>query len=172
LIADRPARVLLIFNTNKRNFTTNYGFYAQDDWRVSQRLQVNLGLRYEYYTPLEGAYNIISSDVTQQKAQRRTDAGCLLHLRQISGLWRRRQHADQRCDGAGLHQYRRLLRAETRRIEASFVTVYSYQVPTLSYAKDSGIGRNPESNRGNPNFGQILGASGGRNIQFALKYLF
>jgi outer membrane receptor protein involved in Fe transport len=63
LIADRPARVLLIFNTNKRNFTTNYGFYAQDDWRVSQRLQVNLGLRYEYYTPLEGAYNITSSDL-------------------------------------------------------------------------------------------------------------
>ena len=31
---------------------------------------------------------------------------------------------------------------------------------------------NPESNRGNPNFGRILSASGGRNIQFALKYVF
>jgi hypothetical protein len=35
-------------------FTTiNYenGFYAQDDWRASQRLTLNLGLRYDLYTP-------------------------------------------------------------------------------------------------------------------------
>jgi outer membrane receptor protein involved in Fe transport len=62
LIADRPSRIGLIFNTSKRNFTTNYGFYAQDDWRVSPRLQLNAGLRYEYYTPLTGAYNVTGSD--------------------------------------------------------------------------------------------------------------
>lgn len=62
LIADRPARIGLIFNTSKRNFTTNYGFYGQDDWRVNQRLQLNLGLRYEYYTPLTGAFNVTGSD--------------------------------------------------------------------------------------------------------------
>jgi outer membrane receptor protein involved in Fe transport len=62
LIADKPNNVGLIFNTGKRNFTTNYGFYAQDEWRVSPRFQLNAGLRYEYYTPLTGAYNITGSD--------------------------------------------------------------------------------------------------------------
>jgi hypothetical protein len=62
LIADNPSRIGLIFNTSRRNFTTNYGFYAQDDWRVSPRLQLNAGLRYEYYTPLKGAFNVTGRD--------------------------------------------------------------------------------------------------------------
>jgi len=30
----------------------NWGFYVQDDWRVNGRLTMNLGLRYEYETPM------------------------------------------------------------------------------------------------------------------------
>ncbi|MDT5270571.1 MAG: hypothetical protein QOH49_2757 [Acidobacteriota bacterium] len=43
-IAGAPAIRLLNFD--------NYGFYVSDQWRLSDKLTVNLGLRYELYTPL------------------------------------------------------------------------------------------------------------------------
>lgn len=62
LIADKPTRIQLIFNTGKHNHTTNYAGYVQDDWRLSKRLQLNTGLRYEYYQPLTGAFNVTGGD--------------------------------------------------------------------------------------------------------------
>jgi outer membrane receptor protein involved in Fe transport len=63
LIADRPNNVRVTFgNPGGKLNSTNYGFFFQDDWRVNRRLQVNLGLRYEYFTPLKGGFNIATTD--------------------------------------------------------------------------------------------------------------
>lgn len=62
IIAQRPVSVGLSFTTSKGLRTLNTGFYIQDDWRISPKLQVNLGVRYEYSPPLRGGFNVNSSD--------------------------------------------------------------------------------------------------------------
>jgi hypothetical protein len=56
------------FAVENRDFIYNtYGFYGQDDWRVTQRLTLNLGLRYEFMnTPheLNGRQSRILNDFT------------------------------------------------------------------------------------------------------------
>ena len=56
------------FANENRDFIFNtYGFYGQDDWRVTQRLTVNLGLRYEFMnTPheLNGRQSRLVNDFT------------------------------------------------------------------------------------------------------------
>jgi outer membrane receptor protein involved in Fe transport len=62
IINQNPASVQLSFTTSKGLRTVNMGYYVQDDWRLSPRLQINLGLRYEYSPPLRGGFNVASSD--------------------------------------------------------------------------------------------------------------
>lgn len=62
LINQKPASVQLSFTTSKGLRTVNMGYYIQDDWRLSLRLQLNLGLRYEYSPPMRGGFNVAGSD--------------------------------------------------------------------------------------------------------------
>ncbi|MBM3744991.1 MAG: TonB-dependent receptor [Acidobacteria bacterium] len=61
-IADRANRVRVVFGGTKALRNRNYGIFAQDDFRISPRVQLNAGVRYEYYPPLKGGYNISTSD--------------------------------------------------------------------------------------------------------------
>lgn len=62
-IEDRPFQVEMYFG-NPRNGYAFGGFaaFVQDDWRVNRRLQLNLGLRYEYYEPFKGSIGLASRD--------------------------------------------------------------------------------------------------------------
>jgi outer membrane receptor protein involved in Fe transport len=78
LIADRANRVQILFGGGKGLRNRNDGFYVQDDWRVSRNLQLNGGIRYEYYPPFRGGFNIASSDpfgpfIQPQEAMFRAD---------------------------------------------------------------------------------------------------
>jgi hypothetical protein len=52
---------LLIGNPSHTLRWMNYAGYAQDDWRVTPKLIVNLGLRYEYVSPMKDINNNLGS---------------------------------------------------------------------------------------------------------------
>jgi len=50
-----------IGNTNRFTFNNNLGFFAQDEIRVSPRLTLTAGLRWEYISPLAEKNNLLSN---------------------------------------------------------------------------------------------------------------
>ncbi len=51
LLANVPDRVSVIFGVNPYVYDAyEFGFFAQDDWRVSPRLVINLGVRYDFFS--------------------------------------------------------------------------------------------------------------------------
>jgi hypothetical protein len=45
-------------NANRRLLSTNTAAFVQDDWRMSQKFTLNLGMRYSYASPLREANNL------------------------------------------------------------------------------------------------------------------
>lgn len=62
LIRDEPNSVSLSLAGQRKLPNTDFGFFIQDNWRVSKRLQINAGLRYEYFTPFTGGWNVQAAD--------------------------------------------------------------------------------------------------------------
>jgi len=48
-------------NTNRNTFNNNFGFFAQDEWRLLSNLTVIAGLRWEYFGPLGETHNLLSN---------------------------------------------------------------------------------------------------------------
>lgn len=55
----RTAELSNVHLVNQRR--SSYAFFVQDDWRPSDRLTVNLGLRYDYMTPSYDADNLMAN---------------------------------------------------------------------------------------------------------------
>ena len=52
-----PSAVSSVYNNFPAQGQRYYGFFVQDDWRVTRRLTLNLGIRWEYESPISDRFN-------------------------------------------------------------------------------------------------------------------
>jgi len=52
-----PSGGVINNNASSAQQSTYWGYFVQDDWRISSKLTLNLGLRYEYESPVSERYN-------------------------------------------------------------------------------------------------------------------
>jgi len=48
-------------NTHRTTYNNGFSFFGQDDYRASNNLTLNFGLRWEYFGPLSEAHNLLSN---------------------------------------------------------------------------------------------------------------
>ena len=118
------------------------GFYIQDDWKVSARLTINMGLRYEWSSPYTERHNL------QQFSDFQASTGVAVSLPDVSNpLW----------DSNG---------AVTPPTNAAATTLTG----TTLYPFESGMGRSVPTDRNNvaPRFGFAYSLSGNTVIRGGL----
>ena len=62
LAGDVSSSSIAVGNAERHVIANGYDFFAQDDWQVTKTLNLNLGLRYEYFGPL---HDNLHADSTQ-----------------------------------------------------------------------------------------------------------
>ncbi len=75
--------------------TQYYGFFAQDDWKISPKLTLNLGLRYEYNQPMYNAHGFHATFVPGVQSTRFPNAPRGLLYPGDQGLPRALYYADK-----------------------------------------------------------------------------
>ncbi len=74
LLLGNPASGFIDWNDSAYRTRPYYGFYLQDDWKVSQRLTLNLGLRYDVQVPWLERFNRVTRGFDNQTKNPYSDA--------------------------------------------------------------------------------------------------
>ncbi len=53
--------IATVINPDTNSYARHYGFFMQDDWKVSRSLTLNIGLRYEYHPMFMDHYNNLAN---------------------------------------------------------------------------------------------------------------
>ena len=60
--AGKPSRGFHLVGTTPRHLSwRNYAGFVQDDWRITPKLTINLGMRYSFITPIKDANNLLGN---------------------------------------------------------------------------------------------------------------